>query len=155
MDKKKIMFELTRVGNDKFFLTKLPTRLPNTGGRYVFIDTNGKSCEPGYITAYFEDSDRGAMYIGNKLRYEKVVMARLYSTIDSSPIKSTWYLLYYYFKIGGPDTVTLDIVWCSSNYIIDYTSGYQAYRANVRKNIIEAICKYERKRKNRTSPRYN
>ena len=114
MDKKKIMFELTRVGNDKFSLTKLPTRLPNTGGRYVFIDTNGKSCKSGYITAYFEDSDRGARYIGNKLRYEKVVMAGLYSTVSALPKKSTWYLLYYHFKIGDPDTVTLDVIWCFS-----------------------------------------
>lgn len=108
------MFELIRVGNDKFSLTKLPQRLPNNEGKYVYIGTNGKSCKSGYITAYFEDSDRGAMYIGNKLRYEKVVMARLYSTIDSSPIKSTWYLLYYDFKIGDPDTVTLDVIWCFS-----------------------------------------
>lgn len=133
MDKKKIMFELTRVGNDKFFLTKLPTRLPNTGGRYVFIDTNGKFCEPGYITAYFEDSDRGAVYIGNKLRYEKVVMARLYSTIDSSPIKSTWYLLYYDFKIGGPDTVTLDVIWCFSKY------REKGVGENIYKNILDGL----------------
>lgn len=116
MDKKKIMFELTRVDYNKFFLTKLPTRLPNTGGRYVFIDTNGKSCKSGYITAYFEDSDRGARYIGGELRYEKVVMAGLYSTVRALPRKSTWYLLYYDFKIGDPDTVTLDIIWCFSKY---------------------------------------
>ena len=70
----------------------------------------------------------------------------------------TAYLLHYEFdweELTEQKQTKLDIVWCSSNYIIDYTSGYQAYRANVRKNIIEAICKYERKRKNRTSPRYN
>lgn len=119
MDKGTIMFELTRVGNDKFFLTKLPTRLPNTGGRYVFIDTNGKSCKSGYITAYFEDSNRGAKYIGGELRYEKVVTARLYHTVRALPRKSNWYLLYYDFKIGDPDTVTLDIIWCFSKYSED------------------------------------
>lgn len=111
-----IMFELTRVGNDKFFLTKLPKRLPNTGGKYVFIDTNGKSCKSGYITAYFEDSNRGAKYIGGELRYEKVVTAGLYYTIRALPRESNWYLLYYDFKIGDPDTVTLDVIWCFSRY---------------------------------------
>ena len=114
MGKKKIMFELTREDHDKFSLTKLPQRLPNNEGKYVYIDTNGKSCKSGYITAYFEDSDRGARYIGNKLRYEKVVMAGLYSTVRTLPRKSTWYLLYYDFKIGDPDTVTLDVIWCFS-----------------------------------------
>ena len=111
-----IMFELTRKGYDKFFLMKLPQRLHNNEGKYVYIDTNGKSCKSGYITAYFEDSDRGARFIGSELRYEKVVMAGLYSTVRALPIKSTWYLLYYDFKIGGPDTVTLDVIWCFSKY---------------------------------------
>ena len=49
----------------------------------------------------------------------------------------------------------LDVVWCSSNYLIDYTTGYQAYRVNVRKNIIDAINGYERLRKSRASSRHN
>ena len=69
----------------------------------------------------------------------------------------TAYLLHYEFdweELTEQKQTKLDIVWCSSNYIIDYTGGYQAYRANVRKNIIEAICKYEEKRKNRANPRH-
>ena len=68
----------------------------------------------------------------------------------------TAYLLYYEFDWEKLQEQTeLDVVWCSSNYLIDYTTGYQAYRANVRKNIIEAINSYERKRQNRTSTRHN
>lgn len=62
----------------------------------------------------------------------------------------TTYLLHYEFdwkKLIGQ--TKLDVVWCSSTYLIDYTTGYQAYRSNVWKNIIEAINSYERKRKNR------
>lgn len=117
MDKGTIMFKLTRVGNDKFFLTKLPKRLPNTGGRYVFIDTNGKSCKSGFITAKFEDLNRRTRYIG-VLRYEKV-MHDIYYFVRALPRKSNWYLLYYDFKIGDPDTVTLDVIWCISKYSED------------------------------------
>lgn len=59
----------------------------------------------------------------------------------------TTYLLHYEFdweKLIGQ--TKLDVVWCSSTYLIDYTTGYQAYRSIVWKNIIEAINSYERKR---------
>lgn len=68
----------------------------------------------------------------------------------------TNYLLHYEFdweKLQEP--TKLDVVWCSSNYLIDYTTGYQAYRAIVRNNIIKAINEYERRRKSRTSPGHN
>lgn len=46
----------------------------------------------------------------------------------------TAYLLHYEFDLEKLQEQTeLDVVWCSSNYLIDYTTGYQAYRANVRK----------------------
>lgn len=67
----------------------------------------------------------------------------------------TAYLLHYEFdweKLIGQ--TKLDVVWCSSTYLIDYSTGYQAYRSIVRKNIIEAINSYERKRKNRASTRH-
>lgn len=133
MDKKKIIFELIRESYDKFFLTKLPQRLPNNKGKYVFIDTNGKSCKSGYITAYFEDSNRYARFIGNELRYEKVVMAGLFPIVNYSPIRSTWYLLYYDFKHGNVDTVTLDIIWCLSKY------REKGVRENIHKNILEGL----------------
>ena len=150
MDKKKIMFELTRVGNDKFFLTKLPKRLPNTGGRYVFIDTNGKSCKSGYITAYFDDSERGTRYIGSEIRYDRVVMAGLYSTVRALPIKSTWYLLYYDFKIGDPDTVTLDVIWCISKYSEDKVDEnfFMNTLDGIWDNIRQAVKNYKARKYN-------
>lgn len=149
MDKGTIMFELTRKGYDKFFLTKLPQRLHNKEGKYVFIDTDGKSCKSGYITAYFEDFNRGTRYRGSKLRYEKVVVSGLYPFISCSPRKSTWYLLYYNFKYGDPDTVTLDIVWCFSKYreeTVDkyiYNTLYELW-----KNILQAVKNYNARKYN-------
>lgn len=115
MDKKEIMFELIREGQNKFSLTKLPQRLPNNEGKYVYIDTNGKSCKSGYITAYFEDPKRDVMYIGSKLRYEKVVHG-ISRAFNNHHRKSCWYLLYYDFKCRGVDKTNLDIIWCFSGY---------------------------------------
>lgn len=75
---------------------------------------------------------------------------------ESAKTYPTAYLLHYEFNRGKLQEQTkLDVVWCSSNYLIDYTTGYQAYRCNVRKNIIDAINGYERKRKSRASSRHN
>ena len=114
MDKKKIKFEFTRKGQNKFLLTKLSQRLPNTEGDYVFIDTNGKSCKSGFITAQFEDLNGRTRYIG-VLRYEKV-MHDIYYFVSDISRKSSWYLLYYNFKYRDVDKIYLDIVWCFSKY---------------------------------------
>lgn len=114
MDKKTIKFELTREGLNKFFLTKLPQRLPNAEGDHVFIDTNGKSCKSGFVTAQFEDSNVRTRYIG-ALRHERV-MHDIYYFVSDTSIKSSWYLLYYDFKFGELGKTRLDIVWCFSKY---------------------------------------
>lgn len=81
----------------------------------------------------------------------------LFSIQDEStyPNYPTNYLLHYEFDWKKLQELTkLDVVWCSSNYLIDYTTGYQAYRALVRNNIINAINWYERKRKNKVGQRH-
>lgn len=82
----------------------------------------------------------------------------LFSVLDEAANVNfpTNYLLHYEFdwrKLQEP--TKLDVVWCSSTYLIDYTTGYQAYRVIVRNNIINAIKEYERKRQSRTSQGYN
>lgn len=114
MDKKTIKFELTREGHDKFFLTKLPQRLPNAEGDHVFIGTNGKSCKSGFITVQLEDPNVRTRYIG-ALRYERV-MHDIYYFVSDTSRKSSWYLLYYDFKFGDVDKTRLDIVWCFGKY---------------------------------------
>lgn len=82
----------------------------------------------------------------------------LFSIEDESANENypTAYLLHYeYNREKLREQTKLEVVWCSSNYLIDYTTGYQAYRCNVRKNIIDAINGYERKRKSRASSRHN
>lgn len=118
MDKRKIKFKFIREGLNKFSIIKLPQESDKRHrDNYVFIDTNGKSCNPGFITAYFEgpNFNRGVRYIGNVLRYEKVIHS-IFEFVSSSSKISTWYLLYYNFKHGGIEKTDLDIIWCFSKY---------------------------------------
>lgn len=60
----------------------------------------------------------------------------------------TIYLLHYEFDWRKLQEQTeLDVVWCSSSYLIDYTSGYEKYKSRLIGDIVKTICKYERKRK--------
>lgn len=81
----------------------------------------------------------------------------LFSIEDESANASypTNYLLHYEFDWEKLHEHTkLDVVWCSHNYLKSGLIDYQAYRVNVRKNIIDAINKYERLRKNRACSRH-
>ena len=69
----------------------------------------------------------------------------------------TIYLLHYEFdwrKLQGQKQTELDVVWCSSSYLIDYTSGYEKYKSKLIGDIVKTVCKYEEKRKNRANPRH-